>query len=224
MSTNLREIINVSMVLLNHDLLDDNAKIQEFQQAVDVDVRLEGGMAANVATGETHPNRILHLDRDRIALNMSKPRSVITKEFPAPTSLDEDLSRFAEVAEQAFIIADLSKEVQYDFGYNADIVFDQDSGQTALEFLGERLLNHSIFSGVGRQFVGGACRVTVKDEHGRQWNYTLEPRAGDLRRRRVFVGTNLHNDQRRLPDKREITDAIGEVVNSVKDLMRRLDE
>ena len=223
MPINLREIINVSLVLLNHDLLGDNEKIQEFQQAVDVDVRLEGGMAANIATGETHPNRILHLDRDRIALNMSKPRSVITKEFPAPASLDEELSRFAEIAERAFTITGLPKEERYDFGYNADMVFDQDTGQTALEFLGKRILNHSIFNETGRQFVGGACRMTVIDEHG-QWNFTLEPRAGDLQRRRVFVGTNLHNDQRRLPDKREITTAIGEVVNSVKDLMRRLDE
>ena len=141
---------------------------------------------------------------------------------PAPTSLDEELSRFAEVAEQAFTITGLPKEIRYDFGYNADVVFDQDSGQTALEFLGERLLNHSIFSEAGRQFVGGACRVTVTDEHG-QWNYTLEPRSGDLQRRRVFVGTNLHNDQQRLPGKEEISNAIGEVVNSVEDLMRRLD-
>ena len=222
MPTTLREIINVSLVLLNHDLLDDEDQMKAFQQAVDIDIRLEGGMAANVVTGETHSSRTLHLDRDRITLNLSQPRSTIMKEFPSLTSLDDELSRFAEVAEQAFSATGLSN-VESDFGYNADMVFDQDSEETALGFLGKRLLNSGIFSQPGRELVGGTCRVIVSDGSG-QWSYTLEPRAGNLQRRRVFVGTNLHNAKNLLPDRKAISTSICEVVDSAKDLMRRLDE
>ena len=222
MPTKLREIINVSLVLLNNDLLVDNTQIRKFQQAVDADVRLEAGMAANVATGETHPNRTLHLDRDRISLNLAKPRSVVTKEFPSLNSLGDELSRFAEVSAQAFRFTGLGDE-RCDFGYNADMVFDQDTEQTALEFLGERLINHDIFTRSGREFVGGTCRVMVRDEFG-QWNITFEPRSGDLQRRRVFVGANLHNEQQTLPDKTEIESSFGKVVDRVKELMLSLDE
>jgi hypothetical protein len=222
MPTNLREIINVNFVLLNHGLLSNNAQIQEFEQAVDADVRLEGGMATNVLTGETHPSRTLHLDRDRIVLNLSQLRSTIMREFPLLNSLDEELSRFAEVAEQALSATGLS-EVTFDFGYNADMVFDQDAEDTALGFLGNRLLNGRIFSQSGRELVGGTCKVIVEDDSG-QWNYTFEPRAGDLQRRRVFVATNLHNIQQPLPDGTAISSSISKVVGNVKDLMSRLDE
>ena len=222
MPTTLREIINVNFVLINHDLLVDNDQIQEFQQAVDANVRLEGGMATNVLTGETHPSRTLHLDRDRIVLNLSQPRSTVIREFPLLTSLNEELGRFAEVAEQALSVTGLS-EVICDFGYNAEMVFDQDSENTALGFVGNRLLNGSIFSQPGRQLVGGTCRVIVEDDSG-QWNYTFEPRAGELQRSRVFVGANLHNNQHPLPNRNAISDSINKIVDNVKGLMSHLDE
>ena len=222
MPTNLHEIINVSFVLLNHELLGDNAQIQEFEQAVDAEVRLEGGMATNVLTGETHPSRTLNLDRDRIVLNLSQPRSAIMRGFPLLNSLDGELRRFAEVVEQALSATDLS-EGTFEFGYNADMVFDQDAEDTALGFLGNRLLNGSIFRQPERELVGGTCKVVVRDDSG-QWNYTFEPRAGELQRRRVFVGTNLHNDHQPLPDRTAILNSISEVVDNSKDLMSRLDE
>lgn len=222
MPSTLREIINVSLVLLEHDLLGDNDQMRKFQQAVDVDVRLEGSMAANVVTGQTHPSRILHLDRDRISLNLSGPRSMIIKEFPGLNSLDDELRRFAEVAQQAFSLSGLSSP-RCDIGYNADMVFDQDTEATALGFLGKRFLDYDMLSEPGRELIGGTCRMIVRDESG-QWTYNFEPRAGDIQGRRVFVGTNLHQTQQPLPDRCTISKSIGKVVDSVKDLMCRLDK
>ena len=221
MSTELREIINVSLVLLNQGLLQDNDQLHAFQQAVDVDVRVEGGMAADLVTGQTHPSRTIHLDRHRISLSVSRPRSAITKEFPSLAALRSELSLFGEVVEHAFRASGIS-QVRCDFGYNADMVFDQDTGETALEFLGGRLLNRGALSQPGRRLAGGTCRVVIQDEFG-QWNYNFEPRAGDLQRRRLFVGTNLHNEQQLLPGKDEIADSIGKVVNSVIQMMKHLD-
>ena len=223
MSAKLREIINVSLVLLTEGgLLIDDDQIQAFQQALDVDFRQEVGMAANVITGQALPTRTLHLDRDRIVVHLSSARSSITREFPSFDTLNKDLCRFATVADHAFRATGLS-EMSSDFGYNVDMVFDQDSKETALEFLGERLLNYGAFSQTGRQLVGGTCRVVLRDGAG-QWTYNLEPRAGDLQRKRVFVGTNLHKEQSVLPDKDEISNSLEEVVHSVIELMRLLDE
>lgn len=223
MPTKLREIINVSLaLLLDQELLSSNDQVEAFHQALDVDFRQEVGMAANVATGETHPTRIFDLHRDRIILNLSRVRTVITREFPSLDTLDRDLSRFAEVTDHILRTTDLS-EVRCDFGYNVDMVFDQDTKETALEFLGERLLNYDALNQPGRELVGGTCRIIVKDESG-QWTYNLEPRAGDLQRKRVFVGTNLHKQESLLPGKDEITSSIESVVNSVIELMCRLDE
>ena len=222
MATDLREIINVSLVLLNHDLLGDDAQVQAFLEAVDVDVRLEGGMATNVLTGATHPSRTLYLDRDRISLTLSQPRSTIVREFPSLTSLREELDRFAEVVDEVFNATGISG-ITCDFGYNTEMVFTQDVEDTALRFLGNRLLNGGVFNQPGRQLIGGTCRVIVEDESG-QWNYTFEPRAGDLHRRRVFVGTNLHNTQQPLPGRSDIATYIGNIVDNTKELMSRLDE
>jgi hypothetical protein len=222
MPTNLREIINVSLVILDQDLLSDDAQMRNFQEAVDLDIRLEGGMAANVVTGQIQPSRTLHLDRVRISLNLSGPRSMLKKEFPALSSLGDELNGFAEVAQQAIMISELGDK-ECNFGYNADMVFEQDSEANALGFLGTRLLAHEVFSKSGREFIGGTGRVMVRDGSG-QWTYSFEPRAGDIQGRRVFVGTNLHLAQQPLPDISTISKSLGEVVDSAKDLMSRLDE
>ena len=222
MPTRLREIISVSLVLLlDKGLLSEADQLQTFQHEVDVDFRQEVGMAANVTTGETHPNRVLHLDRHRISLNLSPGRSSITREFPLIDTLDRDLGGFAEIANHALNATGLH-ETTCDFGYNAEMVFDQDANETALEFIGQRLLRHDVLDQTGRHLVGGNCRIIVRDESG-QWTYSIEPRAGDLQRRRVFVGTNLHKVNSVLPNEGEISSSLKEVVNSVQDLMCRLD-
>ena len=223
MPTELREIINVSLVLLGQGLLTDDAQMREFQESVDVDIRLEGGMATNVVTGQTHPSRTLHLDRDRISLNLAGPRSMLIKDFPVLNLLDDELDSFAEVAEKVISISKLYGSTRCDFGYNADMVFHQNSEETALGYLGKRLLADELFDQTGRELIGGTSRVIIRDEFG-QWTYNFEPRAGDIQGKRVFVGTNLHQAEQLLPDKDIISSSLCKVVDSVKDLMCRLDE
>ena len=221
MPTELREIINVNVVILDLDLLGADAQMLEFQEAMEVDIRLSGGMAANVITGQTHPSRTLHLDRDRISLNLSQPRSTIIREFPGLVSLESELNRFAEVAHSAFSISTLTG-VRCNYGYNVEMVFDQDAEETALEFLGKRLLNYEVLSQPERQIVGGTCKFFVKDQSG-QWTYTIEPRAGELQRQRVFLGINLHQEEKLLPEQSEISDSVRRVILSAEELMHSLD-
>ena len=224
MVATLREIINVSLVIVNLELLATDDAVQRFQTAADVDVRYGGGVNIDVISGQSNQSRVLHLDRDRINLNLAAARSAITKEFPAINNLEGETSRFAEVVNHALSAGQHINNARYDFGYNAEMVFDQDISPTAFEFLGDRLIKHENIAQPGCQFLGGACRMVIRDEHSRQWTYNLEPRFNDVQTSRVFININLHNQQRRLPEGMQTASAINQIVSNATSLMNRLSE
>ena len=223
MAVQLREVINFSLVILNLELLASEGSLSGFQNAVEADVRQGGGVSIDVATGQPQPARVLHLDRDRIGLNLSAARSSVTREFPSVDRLREDAERFAQVVNSALLASGQLGDALHNFGYNAEIVFDQDSNETAFEFLGHRLIRNDRLAVPGRDFLGGACRMIMRDEFG-QWTYNLEPRFNDVQSTRVFVNVNLHNEQQPLPRGTAAAEAVVRVVEGVRDLMNRLDE
>ena len=222
MAANLREIVNFSLVIVNLDLLNSDDAMRGFQQAVDADIRHGGGVSIDAATGQTQQARTLHLDRDRINLNLSSARSSITREFPAVENLAADADRFAHVVNYALTAGNSLDGARHEFGYNAEMVFDQDYSPTAFEYLGERLLRRERVVPANRQFLGGTCRMIVRDELG-QWTYSFEPRFNDPQTPRVFINVNLHNVERPLPNRTQVVDAIVQIVEGVQDLMNRLD-
>ena len=221
MAANLREIINFSLVIINLELLTSDDALRGFQNAVDADIRHGGGVSIDAATGQTQQARILNLDRDRIVLQLSPTRSSITREFPAVNNLEAEARRFAQVVDNALTAGHSLNGARHDFGYNAEIVFDQDYSPTAFEFLGERLLRGERVAPPNGRFVGGACRMIFVDELG-QWTYNLEPRFNDPQTSRVFINVNLHNSERPLQHGEQVADAIVQMVAGVEDLMNRL--
>lgn len=224
MTVTMREIISVNLVVLNLDLLTTNDAVRQFQTKADVDIRQSGSLDIDVLSGQSNQARTLHLDRDRINLQLSAARSTITKQFPAIDNWDNEVSRFAEVVDHAVSIGHDPGSGRYDFGYNAEIVFDQDNHPTAFFFLGDRLIKQENLNLAGRQFLGGACRLFMRDDHQRQWTYNLEPRFNDAQASRVFASVNLHHTQRPLPRIAETISAIKQIVTGTKDLMAHLSE
>ena len=221
MATSLREIINFSLVILNLELLTSDDAVRAFRNAIDADIRYGGGVAIDAATGQTEQARMLHLDRDRINLNLSPSRSSVTREFPAVSNLKADAERFAHIVNSAVTVGNVPDGGWHDFGYNAEMVFDQDQSSTAVEFIGERLFKSENIESPGRRFFGGACRLIILDELG-QWTYNLEPRFNDLQTPRIFANVNLHSAQRPLPLGTQVTDAILQTVSGVQELMDRI--
>ena len=221
MAANLQEITSFSLVIPNLDLLTTDDDRRAFQTSVDAEVRPGPGISINAATGQPQQTRTLHLDRDRIILTLSAPRSGLTREFPSLSNLETDASRFAQVVDHALNSTHDPKDTPYDFGHNAEMVFDQDQNPTAFEFLGQRLLKSENAMASNRQFLGGACRIIILDELG-QWTYNLEPRFNDPEAQRVFISVNLHVAQRPLPTQAEVRNAILQIVSSTRDLMNRI--
>lgn len=222
MAAHLREIINFSLVIMDLELLAPDGSFTDFQRGIDAEVRQGGGVSIDVTTGQPQQARILHLDRDRITLNLSPGRSSVTRDFPAVESLSADAARFAHVVHSALVAGNNLSDARQTFGYNAELVFDQDSNPTAFEYIGERLIRNERVASPDRQFLGGACRMIVRDELG-QWTYNLEPRFNDVQNPRVFINVNLQNEERPLPQGTETADAIVQLVQSVQALMDRLD-
>ena len=221
MAANLQEITSFNLVILNLDLLTTDTDLRSFQTSVNAEVRPGPGISINAATGQPQQTRTLHLDRDRIILTLSPPRSGITREFPSLSNLEPDASRFAQVVGHALTSMHGPNNTPYDFGHNVEMVFDQDQNPTAFEFLGQRLLKSENAMAPNREFLGGACRIIILDELG-QWTYTLEPRFNDPEAQRVFISVNLHIAQRPLPTQDEVRDVILQIVSGTQDLMNRI--
>ena len=96
------------------------------------------GSIANVLSGLTEQNRILTLRRERIELNLSPSRSLIAREYPDQA----DFERLDEVATLAIANTELADKRPQAFGYNIEMVFEQDTQQPAIYYLGERLFNY----------------------------------------------------------------------------------
>lgn len=221
MPATLHEIINFSLVILQLELLPSDDQVRRFGDVVNADVRPGGGVSIDAATGRTQQARTLHLDRDRINFNLSPSRSSITREFPSVSNLDADAERFAQILDTTFAPLEGLDHARFDFGYNAEMVFNQDHSPTALEFLGQQLLRTDRLALPNRHFLGGACRLIIADHLG-QWTYNLEPRLNDLQSPRVFTNVNLHNAQRPLPRTAQIKETILHTVSSVEELMNHL--
>ena len=220
MAVTTPEVVKANIVLLGQRLLRVAEEIESFKRTVGTDVQLAGvGMGVNVQTGIAGPGLTLILNRDRITLDLSPSQSVINRDYP----LREDLARLAEVAGKA--ISNTSGEEQdlRAFGFNIELVFDQDSDFPAFDYLSRRLFDVDGLGSEGWQFIGGAGKLIFGDG-GRRWTFALEPRFGDETESRVFLSVNLHKARQSPPTVDEIRSSFEELWDEVYDFAQRLDE
>ena len=220
MAVTTPEVVKANIVLLGQRLLRAAEEIESFKRTIGTDVQLAGvGMGVNVQTGIAEPGLTLNLNRDRITLDLSPSQSVINRDYP----LREDLARLAEVAGKA--ISNISGEEQdlRAFGFNIELVFDQDSDSPAFGYLSRRLFDVDGLGSEGWQFIGGAGKLIFGDG-GRRWTVAMEPRFGDETESRVFLSVNLHKASQSPPTVDEIRNSFEELWDEVHDFVQRLDE
>ncbi len=214
------EVVKANLVLVGFNLLSAPDEFQSFRRAIGTDVQMAGaGIATNIQSGISEPQRSLAVNKDRIALELSSSRSMISRDYPSR----EDLGRLAEVAWQAIANTSLGDQRLQAFGFNVEMVFDQGAEASAFGYLSRRLFAVESLGGRGWQFVGGAGRL-IFDESERRWTIQLEPRFNDENESRVFLSANLHVASRNLSKKSEIEDYLKEIWDEVHDFVQRLDE
>ena len=218
MAVTALEVLKAELVLVGVGLVKTPEELTAFRSAVGSDVVAAPSLTANIPSGITEPGSLLTLDRERISLDISPSRSIIRRGYPP---LD-GLARLAQVAGFAITGTDLSDQKPRAFGYNAELVYDQDSGLSAFRYLADRLFTSGSFGPEGGQFIGGAGRL-IYEGNGKRWTIAIEPRFNDNETTRIFLTLNLHRGEQRLPDEEEINVSLKEAWEQAHSFAERLD-
>ena len=214
------EVVKANLVLVGFRLLSAQNEIEAFRRAVGTDVRtVEAGLAVNVQSGLTEPLIGLALNKDRIALELAPARSTISRDYPQR----EDFPRLAEVAWQAIKNTSIGEQQLRAYGFNIEMVLDQDSGTPAFEYLSKRLFDVGPLGNDGWQFVGGAGKLIFSDS-GRRWTINLEPRFNDETESRIFLNGNLHEARQDTPTADQIRESLEELWDEMCAFGQRLDK
>ena len=220
MAYTIQDVAKVDVVLVGVRLLGTPRELEEFRRTLDTDVQVTGtGLVANVNTGVTEPGHSLALNRDRITLELSRSRSSIAREYPNGKT---DLLRLAKVIWHAIDESEIEDQQLRAYGFNIEIVFNQSSETPAFGYLSERLFDADPLGNEGWRLVGGAGRLIFQDGV-RRWTVNMEPRFNNEEESRVFLGVNLHMNERNLPNETELITLLDELWDESHDFVERLD-
>lgn len=219
MSARIRDVLTANLVLVGIDLLTTTEAIHAFRASVDSEVALGLALVPNVPTPDSSQERTLTLSKDRISLTFSSARSVIQREYPTR----EGLTRLAEVAGLAIANTQLQDTHVRAFGYNVELIYDQDSGRPATEYLAHRLFPDDYPQNPGWDLTGGSAKLTFRSD-GISWIVTIEPRFNDINTKNVFLGLNLHRNEQRIPETEEIRDSLETSWDQAIMFVKRIDD
>ena len=216
----IQDVLKINIVFVGISVLNDSGEIAAFSDAVGTEVVSEGriGMVREFSSVAPVGGRRLALQRDRIKIDSLPDRTIIEREFP----LENDLQRLAEVADEALRSTE-AEESPRTFGYNLELVYDQDSGASTFQYVGEHLFQKVTFAPEGWTFGGGAGRMRFNSPDGR-WTVQIEPRFNEETSTKVFLNLNFHKEEQRLPDLDEMLRTFPNVWWQAHDFAQRLDE
>lgn len=189
------EIIKANVVLIGVNLLPSQDELAALQKAIQSDITLVGTLALQtLPVPGAAQGRILAIPRDRIEIEVSRVRSVISRDYPAGS---KDLARIAEVYE----LADgPNSDGVKAYGVNFEFTVQQTSSMPTGQYLGVTLLNTAAIERAAKmRLIGGAAKLILQGPDDQRWTFTLEPRFNDPDTDRVFLSLNVHVDRESPP-------------------------
>ena len=211
----LQAVLSTNLVLVGVELLNEPDMVERFRDDLGPDLRLEFGM---VDVGPiVEQSRILTLGKDRIKLTLHESRSTIEREYPEKVGF----ARLAHAAVRAIEPTKRRGISPRAFGYNMELIFDQKSGQTALQYIGNRLFATQ-FDEPGRNLIGGTGTLFSTNAVGR-WTTTVEPHLRNLDTSVIFLRINLHKQEQCFPDETEIQRTLEKIQQEAMDFVSRLE-
>ena len=216
MAVKIQDVLKADIVFAGVGLLRNQQGLDAFTESVGTEI---GADASNSQLGVPVPGLRITLNRDRIVLDLAPERTVITRDYP----LSHDLDRLAEVTALALDNSGPEGGVLQAVGFNIALVYDQDTHQTAVQYLSERLFNKRLSNEIGLPIQVAEGRLTFNSgEH--QIAVTLQPRFGYATTTKVFMSLNLHRETQILPTQQEIKESLREALNNAEEFARRIDE
>lgn len=220
MAVEVQDILTIDAAFVGFELLRDDAEVSRCSAELGTEILTEAGLfiggPSSIAPVQ---GRRLRMSRDRMFVETTGGRTRVAREYPA--SID-DVPSVVRLARQAVACTDLQGAVPSSFGFNLELVYDQDSGQNALSYLGGRLFAPPSRLHAPWERAGGSGKLLVR-EGIRQWTIVLEPRLQVTDTSKVFLGVNLHVAQARMPDDEEMEMLLRELWDRAHGMIENLD-
>ncbi len=214
------DVLNVNVVLVGLGLLNSPDELEAFQSSIDAEVRsVAGPLVVGVSTASLETGRRYELPRERVSLDSSSGRTTVQREYPTK----DDLERLSKIVSCAIEHTDLQNPSPRAFGFNIELVYDQTSGNSAIQYLGERLFGGQDLGVEDMELVGGSGRMVLDSPAGR-WAVQVEPRFGDEQSSRVFMSVNYHKQEQRIPKLDEIRQHLHEIWEMAKSFAAQIDQ
>ncbi len=209
------EILRLRATFFDLRLLRDRHELKQFEEQTDTEVAPVShgvilGMPRNPleTPGMPEAGREIVLERDRITMDLSFPRSSITKDYPG-----DDVGSFAGTLHKVLSCSDDAqegKDARFDYRIEAVCQLEQ----PAVVFLAKRLFPPTLGTLDVR---AGSGTLAMNDSTGRTWQVALEPRFNDSSSNKLFLELTLAFESAPLPSNEEL-------MNHLVDLREQLEE
>lgn len=219
MTVRVQDVLTIDAVFVGLELLRNEREITACSAATGAEIIADGVIIAGSPQMPPIQGRVLRVPRNRMTLETSPHRTRVVKEYP---SAIEDVALVVQLATQAIADTDLQGGAPSAFGFNLQMVYDQDSGENAIRYLGSRLFIPTRDLHEQWGLVGGFGKLLFQ-EGPRQWTIALEPRLNALNAEKVFLDINLHVSVARLPEASEMEMLMRNLWNQAHDLIETID-
>lgn len=219
------EVLKANVVLVGVRLLGTPEQTTEFRMALDTECKESNpipGLALSISTPGLPSNldlvpKTLTIGRDRITLQLIPDRTIVEMEYPRCDTLE----RLNYVTSLAYAHSAVSIQNLRAVGFNLEAVYQLSNGETAGEFMSNRIFSQGLVGESGFKLRGGSTKLHLV--RGRkQWVINIEPRLGDNLGSKIFVNMNLHFSNEAgpvMPSQEFIGESLSELWNQAQTMM-----
>lgn len=220
MAVTVQDVLSIDVVFTDLELLRNDQEVAACSAAYGSEIITEGGMFV-LGSSQSGPvqGRRMHVPRDRMLVESSVHRTRVVRQYPSHIDCVASVVRLMK---HAITCTDTPGVVPSSFGFNLELVYDQDTGQDALSYLGQRLFVGASDLHETWEDAGGSGRLFVR-EGICEWAVALEPRLQARDTTKVFLGLNLHVPETRVPDDGEMEMLLRKLWGRAQNLIENLD-
>ena len=219
MAVEVQDILSIDAVFADLELLRNNDETAACSAALGSEIITEVALVVGPSRSTPVQGRRLQMPRDRMRVEASAHRTRAVREYPAQI---DDVASVVRLARQAIASTDLQGAVPSSFGFNMELVYDQDSGEDAFAYLGRRLFARASDLHEKWGHAGGSGKLVVREGIW-QWTINLEPRFQAADTTKVFLGANLHVPEPRMPDDGDMEMMLRELWGRAHEVIENLD-
>ena len=207
MSVRLHVALNANVTITGIDLSNTTELIQNLGIASNTDVEVQLNDNEEIDT--------LVIDKERIEIQLQKSEATIVRVYP-------DEGNLQPLAKIASVVLNMESHEIEEISYNTELVFEQDSGQSAEKYLGPRLFFHNQLGDGQASLWGGSGEMIFGNSQERK-TFTISPRLYDEHTTRVLIEASYRIISKLVPDGSQIEEALKVIWSDAHRLMEQLD-